>query len=326
MNVDIAIVGGGAAGLTAAIFSARRGLRTLVITQDIGGQAATTAHVENYPGVAPIDGYELMKTFQRQAETAGARIRIDEVNGIARHGDEFRVTAGAETVDALVVILAYGLTHKHLNVPGEARLIGRGVSYCATCDVPAWRGQPVAVVGGGNAAMDAALLSAAVGCPVTLVTTHPEFRGERVLIDRVAASPKIKSVTDANVVEILGDAAVTGLVYEQGGQRQKITVDGVLVQIGFTVRPDLVRGLTDLDPRNQIIVNPSDNRTSVPGLFAAGDVTNVNQKQIVISAGEGAKAALGAYQYLQGLGRIGRGGVVDWGVATPHRHEQLGRK
>ncbi len=319
---DVIIIGGGAAGLTAALYTARRGLRTVVLSQDIGGQAATTAGVENYPGFDWVDGLELMTKFKTQAEKYGAEIRLDEVTAVSSASAGFSVVARGGSWAGPAVILAYGLTHRHLNIPGEEPLIGKGISYCATCDAPLYRGKRVAVIGGGNAAMDAALLLSRLNAQVTIVTQHDEWRGERVLIDRLQATPAIRPVTKAVTKAVQGRDRVTGLMIERNGQTETVPVDGVFVEIGFTVNPGLVRGLTELDGRNQVVVNPADNSTSIPGLFAAGDVTNVNQKQIVISAGEGAKAALGAYQYLQRLGRLPPGGVVDWGVTTPHRHEQ----
>lgn len=321
-SADVIIVGGGAAGLTAALYTARRGLRTVVLSQDIGGQAATTAGVENYPGFDFIDGLELMMKFKAQAEKYGTVVRLEEVTNVTRIDQEFTVTTRTEQWQAPAVIVAYGLTHRHLNIPGEDGLIGKGISYCATCDAPLYRGKNVAVVGGGNAAMDAALLLAHLDATVTVITHHDEWRGEKILIERMLANSKITPLTKATTKSVIGQDQVVGLEVEQAGQTQQLAVEGVFVEIGFTVNPGLIRGLTELDSRNQVIVNPADNSTSIPGLFAAGDVTNVNQKQIVISAGEGAKAALGVYQYLQRLGRLKPGGLVDWGTATPYRHEQ----
>lgn len=319
---DVIVVGGGPAGLTAALYTSRRGLRTAILTQDIGGQASTTALVENYPGVDVIDGLELMQKFQTQAEKAGAQVIMEEVQKISSDANGFSVQTSAQIYQVPVVILAYGLTHRHLEVPGEAGLIGKGVTYCATCDAPLYKNKSVVVVGGGNSAMDAALLLSRIGASVTLLTVNKEFHGERVLIDRLQSDASITVHTEAHVQEVFGSDRVTGVAFTHGGETKQIEVQGVFVEIGFTVKPDLVRELTDLDARNQVIIHPADNSTSVPGLFAAGDLTTIPQKQIVISAGEGAKAALGAYQYLQSIGRLAVGGRVDWGVATPLRHEK----
>lgn len=318
-SVDVLVIGGGASGLTAALYAARRGLKTVVVTQDIGGQASTTARVENYPGVDPIDGLVLMEKFKAQAEAAGARVVLDEVQTIEKVDQGFGIHAANTNFWAATIIVAHGLTHRHLNVPGEAALIGKGVTYCATCDAPLYRNKSVVVVGGGNSAMDAALLLANLDATVSLLTVNAEFHGERVLIDRLRAMPSITVFTQAHVKEVLGKDSVAGLKFMQAEQEKQLAVNGVFVEIGFTVKPDLVRALVDLDGRNQIVIHPGDNSTSVPGLFAAGDITTIPQKQIVISAGEGAKAALGVYQYLQSIKRIPVGGKVDWGVKTPMR-------
>lgn len=316
------IVGAGPAGLTAALYCARRGLSTVVISQDIGGQASTTARIENYPGFELIDGLELMMKFKTQAEKSGARVVVDEVMHIEQTADGFTVRGAGDTWQAPALILAQGLTHKHLDVPGEERFMGKGVSYCATCDAPLFKGRSVAVVGGGNSAMDAALLLSQL-CPnVHLLTVNPEFHGERVLIERLVQTPNVTTLTSAVTKDISGETVVTGLTYEQGGRRHQLAVQGVFVEIGFTVNPSLMKDLTMLDQRHQIIITDANNGTNVPGLFAAGDVTTIAQKQIVISAGEGAKAALGVHQYLQALGRVPRSGTVDWGVSTPMRHQR----
>lgn len=319
---DVIIVGAGPAGLTAALYAARRGLRTLVLSQDIGGQAATTANVENYPGIDQTDGLELMMAFKAQAEKHGATVVLDDVRAISKTGDDFIVRAANQTSTAPALIFAQGLTHKHLDVPGEEQLIGKGVSYCATCDAPLFKGKSVAVVGGGNSAMDAALLLA-TWCPtVYLLTRHPEFRGERVLIDRLHANERITMITEAVTTAVHGEASVNSLSYEHDGATHRLDVSGVFVEIGFTVQPDLMKDLTALDSRQQIIISDGTNGTSIPGLFAAGDVTTIRQKQIVISAGEGAKAALAVHQYLQARGLAPRAGIVDWGVSTPHHSER----
>lgn len=320
-SFDLIIVGAGAAGLTAALYASRRGLRTLVVSQDIGGQASTTAEIENYPGFDAVDGLALMMKFKAQAEKYGATVILDEVKAIVSDADgSFKVSTGREQYHSLTLVLAYGLTHRHLNVPGEERLAGKGVTYCATCDAPLYRGQNVAVVGGGNSAMDAALLLSRM-CPVVeIITVNEEFHGENVLIERLNETKNINQYLVGTVKEIHGDDRVSGLVVDVSGQEKTLNVSGIFVEVGFTINPKLVKDLVNLDTRNQIIVHPTNNSTNIPGVFAAGDVTSVNQKQIVISAGEGAKAALGVHQYLQSVGKAKRAGVVDWGVKTPMHH------
>lgn len=320
---DVIIIGGGAAGLTAALYAARRSLKTLVLSQDIGGQASMTADIENYPGFDMVDGLELMTKFRKQAEKFGAEVKVEEAQKIERLGDDYRVTSSIGAYDGHAVILSFGLTHKHLGVPGEVEHIGKGVSYCATCDAPLFKGNPVVVVGGGNSAMDAALLLAKLCPEVHLLTKNDGLRGERVLIDRVAQTPTIKVQYGVNVTHVHGSDRVSGVTVANGdGAEQKITVSGVFVEIGFTINASLIKDLVELDGRKQIIIS-DDNGTSLPGIFAAGDVTTIDQKQIVISAGEGAKAALAANQYLQARGLIKKGVKIDWGVKPPSHHETI---
>lgn len=320
---DVIIVGGGAAGLTAAIYASRRGLKTLVVSQDIGGQAATTADIENYPGFEMIDGLELMTKFRKQAEKFGAEVRLEEVQQLERQGDDFVVTSSVGRYEGHAVILAFGLTHKHLGVPGEEPLIGKGVVFCATCDAPLYRGKTVAVVGGGNSAMDAALLLRKLDATVHLLNKNSEMRGERILIDRVMSDPGIKKHFGATTTNVLGTDRVSGIAFTgPDGAEQTLKVAGIFVEIGFTIHSKLVEGLVETDARKQIIIT-HDNATSVPGLFAAGDVTTIDQKQVVISAGEGAKAALSANQYLQARGLVKKGVKIDWGIKAPTHYETL---
>lgn len=320
---DIIIVGGGAAGLTAALYATRRGLKTVVLSQDIGGQASTTADIENYPGFDLIDGLELMEKFRTQAEKFGAEVILEEVQKLERQGDDFLVTTSAGKYEGHALILAFGLAHKHLGVPGEEPLIGKGVVYCATCDAPLYRGQTVAVVGGGNSAMDAALLLRKLNATVHLLNKNGEFRGERVLVDRVLADSGITVYPDVNVTKVLGADRVSGISYtDTAGQEHTLKVGGIFVEIGFIVNSRLVENLVETDPRKQIIITEN-NGTSVPGLFAAGDVTTIQQKQIVISAGEGAKAALAANQYLQATGQAKKGAKIDWGMTASKHSESL---
>ncbi len=320
-SFDVSIIGGGAAGLTAALYAARRGLSVVVLSQDIGGQAATTSTVENYPGYDLIDGFALMMKFKTQAEKYGAVVKLEEVTKLETHNEGFQVTTVADVYTSKAVIVANGLMHKHLDVPGEEKFNGQGVSYCATCDAPLFKGKNVVVVGGGNSAMDSALLLSKFCPQVTIITSRAEFRGERVLIDRMNAAKNIRQILNGKTQSIEGDTTLTGLTVQVDTVTEQIPAEGVFVEVGYTVNPALVSHLLPLDQRNQIIVDPLTNGTSVPGLFAAGDVTTILHKQIVISAGEGAKAALAVDQYLQSLGYKPKTGITDWGVSTPLHHQ-----
>ncbi|MDP2684743.1 MAG: thioredoxin-disulfide reductase [bacterium] len=312
MKYDVIIVGGAAAGLTAAIYTTRRALKTLVITQDIGGQAATTPDIENYPGYDMIDGMALMGKFKDQAEKYGTEFVYEEVKEVIKDGEVVKVKTNTKEFEGRAVILAFGLTHRHLGVPGEEVFGGKGVSYCATCDAPLFKQKDVAVVGGGNSAMDAAILLSKIAKQVYLVHRRDQFRGEQVLIDRINETKNIEIIYNSKVKEIQGETLVNKLVVtniKDESKIREIELQGVFVEIGFQVKGDLVKNLVDVDATNQIIVDKN-NETSEPGIFAAGDVTDIAYKQIIISAGEGAKAALQAYKYLN----AGQATGVDWGI------------
>jgi len=312
MIYDVVIVGGAAAGMTAAIYSTRRAMKTLIVTQDIGGQAATTPDIENYPGYEHVDGLELMQKFQKQAQKFGTEFVYEEVKEIKKEKDFFKVITNINSYEARTVILSFGLTHRHLGVLGEEEYGGKGVSYCATCDAPLFKEKKVAVVGGGSSALDAALLLSKIAKQVYLVHRRDEFRGEEILVDRVKQIENIEILYDSKVKEIKGEALVNSIEVvdvKDEDKKKEVEVNGVFVEIGFQVKADIVEGLVELDERKQIIVN-SDAETSTPGIFAAGDVTNNSYKQIVTSAGDGAKAALRAYRFLND----GKGMGVDWGL------------
>lgn len=316
---DVIIVGGGAAGLTAALFAARRGLRTLVITQDIGGQASTTTVIENYPGIERIDGPVLMQQFRRQAEAVGASIFFDEIIGIGSQGTAptatFTVAGRKQSWTCLSVILTQGLTRQYLNVPGEKEMYAKGVSYSAAEDAPTYKDKVVAVIGGGNAAAQAVLAASPWCKTVYLIHRRAIFDPEVALLERLKKCSNVIAVPESHITKINGIEIVTGVIVEhlQTHEQQTIPVAAVFVETGFAVKKELVRDLAETTDRGTIVINDH-NQTSVPGLFAAGDVSSVPFRQIVISAGEGAKAALTAQKYLQTRGLI-KAVAADWGQA-----------
>ncbi|MBT6691751.1 FAD-dependent oxidoreductase [Candidatus Parcubacteria bacterium] len=299
---DVVIIGGGPSGLTAAIYTTRRSLKTLVISKDIGGQLSLTDDVENYPGFESIEGLTLSQKFQQQAAKTGAEFLFEEVVNIEKaNGNGFLVkTVSGKEIKAKSLILGFGLTPRNLEVPGEKELTGKGVSYCATCDGPLYRGKTTIVVGGGNAALDAAEYLSKVAKQVYLIHRRDEFRGEKVLVDQVKAAENVKIIYNSNTVEIKGTDRVEGLVYKTNdGQEHELQAEGVFVEIGHIAKTAWLEGLIDINERKEIMIS-ADCETSQPGIFAAGDVTQITYKQAVISAGEGAKAGLQAYKYLQG--------------------------
>ncbi|MFH0952390.1 MAG: FAD-dependent oxidoreductase [Patescibacteria group bacterium] len=319
-DYDVIVIGGGSAGLTSALYTSRRGLKTLVVSQDIGGQAATTMDIENYPGFDFVEGPELMNQFKKQAEHYGAQFVMEEVKKISPVGDNmeapiFEVKTNNNQWHTHAIIMAFGLFHRHLEVPGEEELTGKGVSYCATCDGPLFKDKTVAVVGGGNSAAESALYLADICKKVYCIHRRDKFSAEDVMIDRVKKHKNIELFMEHQVDSIIGTNKLEKINIKSAtdpSQTRSLEVDGVFVEIGFIVKKDLGEGLVDIDKKGQIIIN-ADNETSRAGIYAAGDVTTVPYKQIVISAGEGAKAALSAHKYLQAKGIV-KGTAIDWGT------------
>ena len=297
---DVAIVGGGPAGLAAAMYAARKNLSTIVVATDIGGQLGTTRDVANYPGYELITGPDLVQKLFAQAAQYGIEQLIGEQVVNLRVDDRTKVLAleSLREVRARTLIIASGVQKRHLQIPGENELAGRGVVYCSTCDGPLFKGLDVAVVGGGNSALEAALEMDGVARSVRLIA-RSGLSGDEVLEGKVRSSTGIELLPRHEPVEIHGAEQVDGLTVldRETGATQRLPVDGVFVEIGLFPNTGFALDLVDTNERGEIIVD-SHCRTGVRGVFAAGDCTDVHDKQIVISVGEGAKAALGAFEYL----------------------------
>ena len=308
---DVIIVGAGPAGLTAAIYSSRRNLKTLVLSKGLSDQVSETPHIENYPGFEKIEGYKLIQKFEEQVRDFGVEIIFEEVVKIKPKRNTFIVkTVTKKSYESKVLILAFGKIPRTLNIPGEEELTGKGVSYCATCDAPLYRNKIVAVIGGGNAALDATLLLSKIAKKVYLVHRRDEFRGFEAEIDKVKKRKNVELVLSHIAVKFKGDKVLKSMIVKskKTAKRKEIKVNGVFVEIGSVVKTDFVKDLVKLDKNGYIIVN-NNCETSRSGIFAAGDVDNTPFKQIVVAAGEGAKAGLNAYNYLHGLKpEI----VIDW--------------
>lgn len=305
-SYDLIIIGAGPAGMTAAVYAARKQIPTLLVSGDVGGQVLLTAHIENYMGYQFITGGELMEKFAEQVNRYPLDQRLEDKVTLIRKHDEsgFSVeTAGGGNYQGRAVIVATGKRSRPLNVPGEKEMVGRGVSYCATCDAPFFRDLEVAVIGGGNSAMEAALDLMKIAREVHLVHRSHDWRADAVLLDQVLSSDRVRVHQGFIVREIKGDkikgVEVLRIAPQDGGPEQDLPVQGVFIEIGLIPNTDVVRGLAELNEEGEMVVD-CQSRTSVPGLFAAGDVTNVPEKQIVVAAGEGAKAALTAFRYLTG--------------------------
>lgn len=292
---DVVIIGGGPAGLTAAIYAGRKGLKTLLLEGELLGGNMNFAHViENYPGFESISGMELAEHMVKQAEKY-AEIKLEKVTEL---GERY-VKTEFGTYETKVIIIATGTVHRKLNIPGEEKFLGKGVSYCATCDAPLFQGKRVAVIGGGNSALSAALYLSELAEKVYLIHRRDEYRADRVLVERIKSS-SIEEVLDSVVEEIKGDGQVKSITIKnvKTGKRKEINVGGVFIYIGTKPITELVEPL-NVELNDGFIKVNRRMQTNIPWIFACGDITGI-EFQIAKAVGEGCVAALSAYKYLKG--------------------------
>jgi len=296
---DCIIIGAGPAGITAAIYLARKKLDILVISKDLGGQAALSSSVENYLGYRMITGPELVKKFEEHIKAFGIEVKHEEAKAVRQEGEVFCVETNRYTYFARTVIIASGKTPLHLNVPGEEEFIGKGVTYCAICDAPVFKDLPVVVVGGGNSALDAVLQLSKYTKQIYVVNITSHLGGDEIVREKVLNLPFVKIFNNCKITAIHGDEFVKSVDVQDLTTKKTFNLDvrGVFVEIGLRPGTDLELPVK-LNERKEIVVD-KECKTSVPGIFAAGDVTDCKYKQIIIAAGEGAKAALSAYEYLR---------------------------
>jgi len=300
---DLMIIGGGPAGLAASVYAARKQLKILLVSVDIGGQVNWTLGVENYLGYQFIEGSELIDKFHTQVSQFPIDQKIGQkVSRLEKIDRGFEaVSDTGEKYQSKVVIFATGKRPRQLNVPGEAEFTGRGVTYCAICDGPVFAGQRVAVIGGGNSALEAALDMVKIAEHVDLVSLTP-FTGDAVLVEKLKDANNLTIFTEHQTEEIKGKDFVERILIKglKSEEKKQLDVTGVFIEIGLVPNSDPVKGLVELNGWGEVPVNCSC-ETPVLGLYAAGDVTDVPEKQIVVAAGEGAKAALQAHRYLRRL-------------------------
>ncbi len=306
--LDLAIIGGGPAGLTAGLYATRGGLKDVVMFEKglPGGQITGSSEIENYPGVAhEVTGMELMEPWPEQCMRFGMKHRLEEVSLVSKEGDVFKISLlGGEVVEAKAVLISTGSTPRRAGIEGEEKFFGRGVSTCATCDGFFYKGKEVAVLGGGDTALEEALFLANICSKVYLIHRRESFRASPVSVEKIKNKENIELVLNSSVKEIVGDAmGVTGVkVANKDGDERLLDVPGIFVFVGMNVNNQILKQsdgseLCDLDKNGNIIVDLK-MRTSVKGLFAAGDIRIDAPKQVVCAAGDGAVAGIGALEYV----------------------------
>lgn len=301
---DVIIIGGGPAGVAAGVYAARKQMKTLFLTKDFNSQSVVSASIENWIGAVSITGFEFAQALEKHLRAQeGIEIKIGaKVAKVTEAERGYAVeTNTGERYESKTVIIASGGRHRHLNIPGEDKLEGKGVSYCSTCDAPFFRNKKVAVAGGGNAGLEAVEDLLPYASEIVLISRSGELKGDQVTQDKVLASPKVSVLYNTLVEEILGENSVTGIRIKNSevGEIKTLEFDGVFVEIGMVPNTEFVKDLIDLNKQGEIIIDHRTKSASKHGIFAAGDATDAPYKQNNISAGDGVAAALSAYDYVR---------------------------
>lgn len=309
MIYDVIIIGGGPVGVAAGVYTARKKLKTLLITDTFGGQSLVSAGIENWIGDLEISGFDFAQKLEKHVrkysedidfEVPQKVVKVEAINcETGDHNCDFQVTT--EKGDKFVgktVILGAGASRRKLNIPGEKEFDGKGVVYCSTCDAPLFKDKAVIIVGAGNAALEGVEDSIPYASQINLFVRGDKMRGDPVTQEKIKDHPKVKIYYKTEVTEILGDKMVTGVKYKDADGKKEMKIDGVFIEIGSIPNSNIVKGLLDLDKFGQVLIDSKFATTSHPGIYAAGDITDDPFKQNNISAGDAVKAALSAYQYL----------------------------
>lgn len=299
MLYDLIIIGAGPAGITAAVYSARKRLNFTVISKDIGGQTALSGAIENYTGYQFITGIDLTQKFEEHIKQFSVDLKeAEEVTDVRRAGDILKIITDKAEYESKTVIIASGKKPRLLNVPGEAEFKNKGVTYCATCDGPLFSGMDVAVIGGGNSSLDAVLQLVKIAKKIYLININQGLTGDAIMAEKAEKASNVTVLNSAKTTRILGDRFVRGIEVEVNGQKKTLDVRGVFIEIGSIPSCDFAK-IVAKNEYGEVIVDKH-NATNVPGIFAAGDVTDVPEKQIIIAAGEGSKASISVFKYLYG--------------------------
>ena len=299
---DVLIIGAGPAGLTAGVYCARKLLKTMIISENIGGQALESWSIENYMGYRVVTGEDLMKKFEEQVRTLDVRFELDRCTGISTEDGLFLAkTVSGATLKARSLILTQGKKPRKLGVANEEQYLGRGLSICSTCDGPLYKGKKIVVVGGGNSALQTAVEMSNIAESVSLIVRRT-IRADPVYMQMLETKPNIMVHTNSEITALRGDKFLSGItVKDDKGQEQSMDVEGVFIEIGWLPNTDILDGFVELNAQKEIVVDINCHTTR-EGVFAAGDVTSVKSKQIIIASGDGAKAALEAHEYVMKLG------------------------
>jgi len=294
---DLIIIGAGITGQTAAIYAARNRMNYLLIAKDVGGQFMESGEVLNYPGIIKTNGADFLEVMEKQLQFNGVEPVLDEISSIKKLKKGFKLFGKKKQYESKTIIIATGSTPRKLNVPGEKELAKRGVTYCSICDGPLFSGMDVAIIGGGNSALEAVESMQRIAKKVYLLNITKKFIAHKYLIEKISSYKNVKVITEAKSTEILGEKLVKGIKYEKDGIAHELKVQGVIIEIGRIPKTDFVKGLVDFDSHNHIEIDCWA-RTSVKGIFAAGDCADGHEYQYVISAGQGCIALLKAVRYL----------------------------
>ena len=294
---DLIIIGAGPAGITASVYAARKRMNFMVVTRDIGGQAALSYDIKNYVGYQFITGPALAQKFREHLEQFNLEMREGEsVTSVSKEGDIVKVKTDKGEYTAKTAIIASGRVPRKLGVEGEEEFKNRGVTYCATCDGPLFADKEVAVIGGGNSALDAVLQLIKIAKKIYLINIGPKLRADPIMVEKAKNSEKVVIYNSTKVKKINGDTFVKGIKISREGKEEDLAVEGIFIEIGSIPSSDFIKNI-EKNEIGEIFVNCLC-ETSIPGIFAAGDVTNVYAKQIIVACGEGAKAALASFEYI----------------------------
>jgi alkyl hydroperoxide reductase subunit F len=294
---DLIIIGAGPAGITAAVYAARKRLNFMVISKNVGGQVILTSVVENYIGYQEIAGKDLIGKFEEHLKQFKFDFKETAVKNLKKENDVFVVESDSENFKSKTLLIATGARPKMLNIKGEQDYKNRGVTYCSTCDAPLFANKDVVVIGSGNSALDAVLQLINIANRIYLLVRKDTLKGDKIMIDKVKASPKVEILFNTTVLEIVGDKLVKGIKIDQKGEKRELAIQGVFIEIGYIPNTEFVKDFVKLNSAGEIEID-FNNQTSVAGVFAAGDCTTVPYKQIIIAAGEGSKATISAFGFL----------------------------